>query len=62
MHVIAHTCKQAPQAVIFMAGYGEMGKRLDGTVTSLATNPSKQNRSLCEVNNKHGKISTRVSI
>jgi len=22
MHVIAHTCKQPPQAVISMAGYG----------------------------------------
>jgi len=22
MHVIAHTCKQLPQAVISMAGYG----------------------------------------
>jgi len=28
MHVIAHTCKQLPQAVISMAGYGLTGKRL----------------------------------
>jgi len=28
MHVIAHTCKQPPQAVISMAGYGLTGKRL----------------------------------
>jgi len=27
MHVIAHTCKQPPQAVISMAGYGLTGKR-----------------------------------
>jgi len=28
MHVIAHTCKQPPQAVISMAGYGLTEKRL----------------------------------
>jgi len=28
MHVIAYTCKQPPQAVISMAGYGLTGKRL----------------------------------
>jgi len=28
MHVIARTCKQPPQAVIFMAGYGLTEKRL----------------------------------
>ena len=27
MHVIAHTCKQPPQAVISMAGYDLTGKR-----------------------------------
>ena len=28
MHVIAHTCKQPPQAVISMAGYGLTRKQL----------------------------------